>query len=63
MAVTMPGYDNADLNQRVNQLVDPFMMQYVREHRGSISAEHGIGLQKPKYLEYSKSKEMIGVMR
>ena len=39
------------------------MMKYVRDHRGSISAEHGIGLQKPKYLEYSKSKEMIQVMR
>ena len=34
-------------------------MDYVREAKGSISAEHGVGVQKPGYLSYSKSPEMI----
>lgn len=30
-------------------------MNFVREAKGSISAEHGIGQQKAPFLEYSKS--------
>jgi FAD/FMN-containing dehydrogenase len=30
---------------------------------GSISAEHGIGLQKREYLHYSRSAEELGMMR
>jgi D-2-hydroxyglutarate dehydrogenase len=37
-------------------------MDYVRKVRGSISAEHGIGLQKPDFLHYSKSESMIQTM-
>src|SRR5579862_9517569 len=33
------------------------------KHTGSISAEHGLGFAKNKYLEYSKSKENIEMMR
>lgn len=38
-------------------------MEYTREAKGSVSAEHGVGLQKPAYLGYSKSPEMIQAMR
>jgi len=38
-------------------------MAFVRDHKGSVSAEHGVGLQKTKYLNYSKSEDMIRVMR
>ena len=38
-------------------------MEYVRDAKGSISAEHGIGLQKAEFLGYSKSPEMIRAMR
>lgn len=38
-------------------------MDYTCKAKGSVSAEHGIGLQKPGYLKYSKSKEMIDVMK
>ena len=38
-------------------------MKYVKEAGGSVSAEHGVGLQKTGYLGYSKSEDMIGVMR
>jgi FAD/FMN-containing dehydrogenase len=33
------------------------------EHKGSISAEHGLGFAKNKYLGYSKSQEDIDMMR
>ena len=60
---SIPGYDDHDLQERLNNLVDPFVMAFVRDHQGSVSAEHGIGLQKTKYLNYSKSPEMISLMR
>ena len=60
---SIPGYDNPDFQERINDLIDPFVMAFVRDHRGSVSAEHGVGLQKGKYLNYSKTEEMIGIMR
>lgn len=35
----------------------------VDEHKGSISAEHGLGFAKNKYLGYSKSEANIEMMR
>lgn len=32
-------------------------------HKGSISAEHGIGLAKAKYLQLNKTPEMLGLMK
>jgi len=43
--------------------VDRDMFDLVRKHRGSISAEHGIGLLKRDFLGYSRSPEEIAVMR
>jgi len=37
-------------------------MDYVRKVNGSISAEHGVGQQKPAFLHYSKSRNMIKTM-
>jgi FAD/FMN-containing dehydrogenase len=41
---------------------DRDMFELVRRHRGSISAEHGIGLLKRDFLEYSRSAGEIAVM-
>jgi glycolate oxidase subunit GlcD len=35
----------------------------VKKYRGSISAEHGVGLLKKPYLQYSRSESEIAVMR
>ena len=35
----------------------------LREYNGSISAEHGVGTHKKKYLPYSRSPEEIALMR
>ena len=42
---------------------DPHMYALVREHRGSVSAEHGIGLLKREYLGYTRSAREIESMR
>jgi FAD/FMN-containing dehydrogenase len=57
--ISMSTYDDPDLSRRLNDLVDPFFMRFVRDNKGSVSAEHGVGLQKSKYLSYSKSDSMI----
>jgi len=59
----VPGYENKDLQNRVSKVVEPFVMDYVRNVRGSVSAEHGVGFQKTSFLEYSKSAPMIEYMK
>lgn len=60
--VVLPGYENKSLQERTKGVIEPFVMDYVRKVRGSVSAEHGIGQQKPDFLHYSKSEEMIQTM-
>ncbi|MFC1777287.1 FAD-binding oxidoreductase, partial [Pseudomonadota bacterium] len=43
--------------------VNPEIFALTREHNGSISAEHGIGLLKQPYLSYCRSKADIARMR
>jgi FAD/FMN-containing dehydrogenase len=42
---------------------DARMFELVRAHRGSISAEHGIGLLKKDFLHFSRTPEEIAVFR
>lgn len=42
---------------------DPLMYDLVRAHRGSVSAEHGIGLLKRDYLAHTRSAREIASMR
>jgi len=60
---SIPGYENTDFAERLNEVVDRFVMEFVRDHKGSVSAEHGVGLQKAPYLSYSKSEDMIRIMK
>lgn len=43
-------------------IIEPYIYQFVAENRGSISAEHGIGIKKRQFLECSKPKEAIELM-
>jgi glycolate oxidase subunit GlcD len=43
--------------------VDPEMFALIQKHKGSISAEHGIGLLKKDYLGFSRSPEEIAAMK
>lgn len=50
-------------NQEIYKKVEPFVFEYTSKLNGSVSAEHGIGFHKPKYLHFSKTKEAIELMR
>lgn len=45
------------------QMIEKFVLEYVTNNRGSISAEHGVGFQKAKYLDMQKGKEVADKMR
>ncbi|XP_014210471.1 D-2-hydroxyglutarate--pyruvate transhydrogenase DLD2-like [Copidosoma floridanum] len=56
--VSTPDYD-----PKVFALVEPYIFEETSKLRGSISAEHGIGFKKAKYLGYSKDESAIELMR
>lgn len=43
--------------------VDILVFEAVMKHRGSISAEHGVGLTKKAFLRFSRSQEEIELMK
>lgn len=45
------------------QQVNKWVFDIVQRHRGSISAEHGVGMVKKDYLQYTRSPEEIGYLR
>ena len=47
----------------VAMFIDPVVYDYVIEKGGSISAEHGIGVSKKKYVEISKGGVVFGLMK
>ena len=52
--------DNSDsLTHQINKII----YSPLQEIGGSISAEHGIGIQKKKYLEYARSENEINLMK
>lgn len=52
-----------DFDEHVNSKLEPYIFEYCSKLRGSISAEHGIGFKKAKYLHYSKDESAIELMR
>ena len=42
---------------------DHAMFELVKKHAGSISAEHGIGLLKKPYLNYSRTPAELATLR
>ena len=45
------------------QVVNKYVFDTVKKYDGSISAEHGVGMTKKPYLEYSRSVEEIEYMK
>lgn len=52
-----------EFDPKILSLIEPSLYEFVAKHRGSISAEHGIGYKKRQYLSYSKSPEAIQLMK
>lgn len=57
MQVSIPEY-----YEDIAAQLEPFIFEYVSERKGSISAEHGIGFKKTKYLHMSRSPSEIEMM-
>ncbi|XP_025829503.1 D-2-hydroxyglutarate dehydrogenase, mitochondrial-like [Agrilus planipennis] len=56
--ITVKNYSKEIMNK-----IEPFIYEYTSKLRGSVSAEHGIGFKKPKYVKYSKSPPAIALMK
>jgi FAD/FMN-containing dehydrogenase len=52
----------AEFRARTHE-VDRDLFELVRRHRGSISAEHGIGLLKKEFLGFTRTPEEIALFR
>jgi FAD/FMN-containing dehydrogenase len=47
----------------LEKIMEPFIYDYLVKYRGSISAEHGIGVHKSQYLDRTQTKESIDLMK
>lgn len=50
-------------SEKIASSIEPYVYEWTSKYKGSISAEHGIGFLKTKYLKYSKSKFEIDLMK
>ncbi|EMC93781.1 hypothetical protein BAUCODRAFT_150031 [Baudoinia panamericana UAMH 10762] len=50
-------------DKEVEKAVEPWVYEWVAERKGSISAEHGLGLAKKPFIGYSRSETMVKLMR
>ncbi|KAJ0040848.1 hypothetical protein Pint_28378 [Pistacia integerrima] len=55
--ISAPQYNDAIFAQ-----IEPYVYEWTSKHRGSISAEHGLGLMKANKIFYSKSPGTVQVM-
>lgn len=56
--VSIPTYQEDIASQ-----LEPFIFEYISSLRGSVSAEHGIGFKKTKYLHLSRTQSEIELMQ
>uniref|UniRef100_A0A1D1XNW2 Probable D-2-hydroxyglutarate dehydrogenase, mitochondrial n=1 Tax=Anthurium amnicola TaxID=1678845 RepID=A0A1D1XNW2_9ARAE len=49
-------------DDKVFEKIEPFVYEWTAMHKGSISAEHGLGLMKADKIYYSKSPETVTLM-
>ncbi|KAF4585603.1 D-lactate dehydrogenase 2 [Ophiocordyceps camponoti-floridani] len=50
-------------DRRVEEALEPFVYEWIGARRGSISAEHGLGLAKRDFIRYSRSETMVMLMK
>ncbi len=58
-----PLEESAENFQTTYKQFDLKIFNLVKKHKGSISAEHGVGLVKKDYLNFSKTLEEINIMK
>ncbi|XP_017774347.1 PREDICTED: D-2-hydroxyglutarate dehydrogenase, mitochondrial-like [Nicrophorus vespilloides] len=52
-----------EYSKEMHNKIEPFVYEYTSSLKGSVSAEHGIGFRKSKYVHYSKSPAAINLMQ
>ena len=50
-------------DKAVENVLEPFVYEWVKQKNGSISAEHGLGIAKKPFIGYSRSDTMIRLMK
>lgn len=50
-------------DKKVEQVLEPFVYEWIQKRGGSISAEHGLGLAKKAFVGYSRGEGELGLMR
>ena len=50
-------------DKEVEKQLEPYVYEWVSKRNGSISAEHGLGLAKKAFIGYSRSDNMIKLMK
>lgn len=61
--ICLEGYEKNSTYYKVLSAVEPFIFEYLKSVNGSISAEHGIGQSKSKYLTYTQSETNVNLMK
>ncbi|XP_065214364.1 D-2-hydroxyglutarate dehydrogenase, mitochondrial isoform X1 [Planococcus citri] len=54
---------SSEYDEKIKKTIEPFIYEWISKHRGSISAEHGVGFLKSKYLHFSKTQKEIDMMK
>ncbi|KAI1395793.1 hypothetical protein F4819DRAFT_477342 [Hypoxylon fuscum] len=49
--------------KEVEEALEPFVYEWISKKNGSISAEHGLGIAKKKYIGYSRNETTVGLMK
>jgi len=50
-------------DKEVERVLEPYVYEWIEKRKGSISAEHGLGLAKKPYIKYSRNETMVGLMK
>ena len=50
-------------DEKVERALEPWVFEWVKERKGSISAEHGLGLAKKPFITYSRSENMVDLFK
>ena len=50
-------------NPELKSRIEPYIYEFVHKHKGSISAEHGLGFVKNNYIHFSKTDSAVKLMQ
>ena len=57
------GEESLPIVEKASQVLDPFLVSFIASKKGSITGEHGIGLQRAHQISQTKDPQILKVMR